>query len=490
MYCTRKINKDYTWIGADARRLPMFEGVFGVPDGISFNSYLLSDEKTVLFDTVDSSVTSAFRENLLHELNGRKLDCLVIHHAEPDHTALVEELLLRFPDLQIYCSEKAKTLIGQFFGTAYAGNINAVREGDTLCTGRHTLYFAAAPMVHWPEVMMTYDETDRLVLTADAFGSFGALNGQIFADEVDFPRDYLDEARRYYSNIMGKYGRQVQDVLKKVEQWKPEMLLPLHGFVWRKDIPWIMEKVDRWSRYEPEEKSVMIAYASVYGHTENAANILACRLSERGIRVRMFDVSVTPSSYIVSAAFRASHLVFAATTYNSGVFVKMDELLRDLAAHGLRNRSFLLLENGSWSPKAGKGMQEILAPLDWRELDAPMTIRSALMPHQEPTMDRLAGVIAEDMKKDHDAGAAEKKNENLKRYVCRICGYVYEGEELPADFICPLCGADASYFDEREKPKHFACGKCGFVYEGTAVPEEFCCPICDSPSSQFTEQPE
>ena len=226
MYCTRKVNDDYTWVGADGRRLAMFEGVFDVPAGISFNSYLLRDEKTVLFDTTDAAVRRTFRENLLHALEGRSLDCVVVHHMEPDHTAELEELVLRFPEVQIYCSAMAKTMMTQFFGPGLQERIHVVKEGDTLCTGRHTLRFIAAPMVHWPEVLMTYDETDRLLLTADAFGCFGALNGRLFADEVDFDRDYLDEARRYYTNIVGKYGSQVQAVLKKAAELDIAMLLP------------------------------------------------------------------------------------------------------------------------------------------------------------------------------------------------------------------------------------------------------------------------
>lgn len=486
MYCTRKINDDYTWVGADARRLAMFEGVFGVPDGISFNSYLLKDEKTVLFDTADSAVVQTFRENLLHELNGRELDYLIVQHLEPDHTALVEELLLRFPQMQVLCTAKAAKMLEQFFDGAAGRNITTVKEGDTLCTGRHTLEFIEAPMVHWPEVMMTYDRTDHLLMTADAFGCFGAINGQLFADEVNFERDYLDEARRYYSNIVGKYGKQVQAVLQKASKLQIEMLLPLHGFVWRKDLGWFIEKYDLWSRWEPEEKSVVIAYASVYGHTENAANILACRLAEQGVRVRMFDASVTPASYIVSAAFKASHLVFAATTYNSGVFVTMEQLLHDLAAHGLRNRSYLLIENGSWAPTSGRGMKKILEPLGWNELAEPLSLRSALKPHQEPTLERMAALIVEDMKREKPVEVASEKPQ--KRYVCRICGYVYEGDALPEDYKCPLCGAAASYFDEKAEPKKFVCSLCGFIYEGESVPADFRCPLCNAPADQFVEK--
>lgn len=445
MYCTRKVNDDYTWVGADCRRLALFEGVFGVPDGISFNSYLLTDEKTVLFDAADSAVRRTFRENLTHALAGRELDYIVVHHMEPDHAAELAELAEDYPKAQILCSAMAKTMVGQFFGPETAGRITVIKEGETLCTGRHTLRFVAAPMVHWPEVMLTYDETDRLLLTADAFGCFGALNGALFADEVDFDRDYLDEARRYYTNIVGKYGPQVQAVLKKAAALDIEMLLPLHGFVWREELGYLLGKYDLWSRYEPEVRGVMIAYASVYGGTENAANVLACRLAEKGVRVKMFDASVTPASYIVSAAFQYSHLVFASTTYNMGIFVTMEQLLHDIAAHALASRRYALIENGSWSPASGRKMQTLLAPLpDWSEVEPVLTVKSALRPDQAAQMERLADNLAADVlaeKAEEDASGEAKH-----RYVCKVCGYVYEGDELPADYKCPLCGAGAEYF--------------------------------------------
>ena len=445
MYCTRKVNDDYTWVGADCRRLALFEGVFGVPDGISFNSYLLTDEKTVLFDGVDSVVRRTFRENLAHALAGRELDYIVVHHMEPDHAAELAELAGDYPEAQLLCSGMAKTMVGQFFGPELAGRITVIKEGETLCTGRHTLRFVAAPMVHWPEVMMTYDETDKLLLSADAFGCFGALNGALFADEVDFDRDYLDEARRYYTNIVGKYGPQVQAVLKKAAALDIEMLLPLHGFVWRENLGYFLGKYDLWSRYEPEVRGVMIAYASVYGGTENAANVLACRLAEKGIKVKMFDASVTPASYIVSAAFQYSHLVFASTTYNMGIFVTMEQLLHDIAAHALADRRYALIENGSWSPVSGKKMQALLSPLQgWSEVEPVLTVKSALRPDQEAQMERLADAIAADVLAEK--AAEDASGEAKHRYVCKVCGYVYEGDELPADYKCPLCGAGAEYF--------------------------------------------
>lgn len=398
MYCTRKINADYTWVGADCRRLALFEGVFGVPNGVSFNSYLLTDEKTVLFDTVDNAVRTTFRENVTHALAGRTPDYLVVHHMEPDHAVEMADMARLYPDMTILCSAAAKNMIAQFFDAELAARVTVVKEGDTLCTGKHTLRFIAAPMVHWPEVLMTYDETDKLLLTADAFGSFGALNGSLFADEVDFDRDVLDEARRYYANIVGKYGAQVQAVLQKAAGLDVQMLLPLHGHVWRRDLGYILGKYDLWSRFEPETQGVMIAYASVYGNTENAANILACRLAERGVKVKMYDVSVTPSSYVVSDAFCYSHLVFAAPTYNGGVFITMDELLRDIASHGLQNRRFALLENGTWAPVTARQMAALIEPLKgWQQVGAPVTIRSAAHEAQMQAVEQLAAAISGDI---------------------------------------------------------------------------------------------
>ena len=395
MYCTRKVQDDLIWVGADDRRLFCFEGVFACPRGMSYNSYLLLDEKTVLFDTVDKAVFQQFFENLAHALNGRSLDYLVVHHMEPDHAATLEDLLLRYPEVKIVCNAKIKTMLAQFFPGNWDGRVMLVKEGDALSTGRHELHFVMAPMVHWPEVMMSYDSTDKILFTADAFGTFGALNGRLFADETDFFAEHLDEARRYYANIVGKYGPQVQAVLKKAAALEIATVCPLHGFVWRKDFAAFVEKYQRWSSYQSEEKSVLLAYASVYGHTENAANILAARLVEKGVTVRMFDTSVTPADQIVAEAFRCSTLVFAATTYNNGVFVKMEDLLHDLVAHNLQNRSIAVIENGSWAPVSGKLMKELLAGLKNCEiLEQSLTLKSALQPDQMEQLEALAEAIA------------------------------------------------------------------------------------------------
>ncbi|MBQ4652221.1 MAG: FprA family A-type flavoprotein [Oscillospiraceae bacterium] len=399
MHCTRKVLDDLIWVGADDRRLAFFEGVYGVPDGVSYNSYLLLDEKTVLFDTVDKAVYQTFFENLDYALAGRKLDYLVIHHMEPDHAATVESLLLRYPETVVVCNGKIQTMLGQFFSLDFTGRIQLVKEGDTLNTGRHELSFVMAPMVHWPEVMMSYDSTDGILFSADAFGTFGALNGKLFADEYDFMAESMNEARRYYTNIVGKYGPQVQSALKKAAGLELRYVCPLHGPVWRKDFEKFLEKYLLWSSYTPEEKSVMLAYASIYGHTENAANILAAKLWERGVAVRMYDTSVTPASYIVSDAFRCSHLVLASSSYNAGIFVTVENLVHDIVNHNLQGRKIALIENGSWAATSGKLMREELSKLKNTEFIAEnISIRSAVKEEQLAALEALADAIAADIK--------------------------------------------------------------------------------------------
>ena len=399
MHCTKKIKDDLFWVGADDRRLAMFEGVYSVATGVSYNSYLLTDEKTVLFDTSDKAVQHRFMENVFYALNGRSLDYLVVQHVEPDHSGAIEELISRFPDVKIVCGEKALTLIRQFFNFKFDFDKNTVivNENDTLNTGKHTLHFVMAPMVHWPEVMVTYDSKDKILFSADAFGTFGALNGALYADEVDFEKDYLDEYRRYYANIAGKYGTQVQMLLEKASGLDIEMICPLHGFVWRSNFSAIISKYMLWSAYQSEEKGVMIAYASVYGNTENAAEILACRLRERKIKTAMFDVSVTPASEIIAASFRWSHFVFASTTYNAGIFITMEDLINDLVAHNISNRTIAIIENGSWAAASGDLIRKKLSECDnIKILKQTLSIKSGLKEGQLADIEAIANTIAAD----------------------------------------------------------------------------------------------
>lgn len=399
MYCVRKIQNNLTWIGGNDRRLAFFENVYPIPRGVSYNSYILQDEKTVIFDCVDKAVSGVFFENIAHVLQGKSPDYLVVHHMEPDHSATIDGLISRYPDIKIVCNAKSLAMVKQFFAFDIAERAVVVGEGDTLCTGKHTLTFYMAPMVHWPEVMVSYDSTSKTLFSADAFGHFGALDGALFADEVDFGNYYMDEARRYYTNIVGKYGLQVQALLNKVKTLDICTLCPLHGFVWRKDIPLFVGKYDKWSKYEPEEKGVLIVCGSIYGNTENAAEILACKLTELGVKVAVYDVSVTHFSDILSEAFRFSHIVFASSTYNMGLFTNIETLVNDIVAHNLQNRRVAYIQNGSWSPVSAKLIAEALAKLkNITTLEPIITIKSSVKEEQLVEFDTLARVLAEDIK--------------------------------------------------------------------------------------------
>lgn len=391
-----QVTSDMYWVGASDRRLALFENVFPIPKGVSYNSYLVLDEKTVLLDTTDRAVSGQMLENIAYLLNGRALDYLIVNHMEPDHAASMGELVLRYPAMQIVCNAKALAMIRNYFDFDIDSRVMVVKEGDTLQTGRHSFSFVMAPMVHWPEVMVTYDAADRVLYCADAFGTFGALNGNIFADEVDFEGEWLPEARRYYTNIVGKYGNQVQALLKKASALQIDLLCPLHGPIWRSNIAWFVEKYSRWSAYVPEEQAVMIAYASVYGGTENAANILASKLAEKGLRnIAMYDVSNTHPSIIVSEAFRCSHLVFASTTYNAGIFCNMETALLDIKAHNLQNRTVAFIENGSWAPTAGSLMRALFSGMKGMTiLDEEVRILSSVKPSQLEQLDAMAEAIA------------------------------------------------------------------------------------------------
>ncbi len=399
MYCVRKVTDNLYWVGANERRLELFENIHPIPKGVSYNSYLLLDKKTVLFDTVDWSVCRQFLENVEHVLDGRDLDYLVINHLEPDHGAAVEEILLRYPKVKIISNEKAFLLMRQF-GFNIDGRIIEVKEGDTKSFGKHTVAFVAAPMVHWPEAMVSFDITNGVLFSADAFGTFGALDGKLFNDEVNFDRDWIDEARRYYTNIVGKYGPHVQSLLKKASEIDIKMICPLHGPVWRNNLPYFIEKYDKWSKYEPEEKGVMLVYASMYGSTENAVNVLANKFVEKGItNVCMYDVSKTHVSYLISESFRVSHIVLASVTYNLGIYPPMHNYLMDMKALNLQNRTFAIVENGSWACKSGTLMQEFLENemKKINVLDDRLTLNSTMSEDKISDLDILVDSIIESM---------------------------------------------------------------------------------------------
>ena len=462
MYNYRKVQNDLYWVGANDRRLAMFEGVYSVPDGVSYNAYVLLDEKTVLFDTVDKAVAKIFFENLTAVLDGRDLDYVFVHHMEPDHSAVLEDLVLRYPNVKVVCNTATRNMIKQFFNFDLDSRWVEAKEGEVFSTGRHNFCFVKAPMVHWPEVMVSFDTTDGILFSADAFGTFGALNGALFADEVDFDRDYLDEARRYYTNIVGKYGQQVTALLTKAAMLDIKTVCPLHGFVWRKNIGYFIDKYLHWASYTPEETGVMIAYASVYGNTENAAEILAVKLREKGIKTRIFDVSVTPASDIIAAAFRYSHLVFASTTYNAGIFVCMEALLSDLVAHNLQNRTVALLENGSWAPTSGGLMRSMLSKCkNMNILDASVTIRSSLKENQIPQLEQIADAVAASILPK--PGSAASAMDNSAVYKMSYGLYVLTAHENGKDNGCII--NTAGLLTDKPKRMQIAVNKANFTHD-------------------------
>ena len=396
MHSTRKVKDDLIYVGGIDCRLSLFENLFPIPKGVSYNSYVLLDEKTVLFDTADESISRQYIENVVHALNGRPLDYMVVQHMEPDHCAMIDDMLRRYPEVKMVCSAKAVGMFAQFYGTDVAARALVVKEGDKLSTGEHTLHFVMAPMVHWPEVMVTYDEKDKILFSADAFGTFGALAGNIFDDEITFDTTWMNDARRYYTNIVGKYGVQVQTLLKKAASLDIEMICPLHGPIWHKDLGLLLEKYQKWSTYEPEDKTVMIAYATMYGNTENAANVLAGMLADKGVKnIAMYDVSETDVSELVAESFRCSHLVLAAPTYNSGIQPKMEAYLSDIKALNLQNRTVAVIDNGTWAATAGKQMIGMLEGMkNMTILENPISIKSALAENQLGALEALADELA------------------------------------------------------------------------------------------------
>lgn len=449
----REVSDGLYYIGVSDKRIQLFENVYPIPRGVSYNSYVLLDEKTVLFDTVDRSVTGQFFENLIAVLDGRDLDYLIVDHLEPDHSSAITEVLVRYPNAKVVTNKTASQILNNFFDTDITDRAIIVEEGDTLETGSHTLTFVFAPMVHWPEVMMTFDTTTGILFSADAFGTFGALNGNLFADEVNFETEWLPDARRYYTNIVGKYGQNVQDVLAKAGTIDIKMLCPLHGPVWRENLGWLLEKYDRWSSYTPEETAVMIVYGSVYGGTESAANLVAARLSQNGVaNVSVYDVSKTHVSELIAEAFRCSHIVLASITYNMGIFTPMKNFLLDLEAHNLQNRTFSIIENGSWSPISGKYMMEIIDRLTGSSYAGEkVSFLSSPGKGIQESLAALADAITASLldTAPGETGQTEEAAATTK-WRCKLCGYEVEMDELPDDYTCPICGAGPEEFEKVE----------------------------------------
>lgn len=393
MQLSRKISTDTYYVGSSDRRLALFENIYPIERGVSYNSYIVLDEKTVLLDTVDHSVSRQFMENVKGVLNGRSLDYLIINHVEPDHCATIESIIKEYPEVKIVSNAKAIQFISQFYSFNALERAKVVKEGDVLNTGKHSFTFVLAPMVHWPEVMVTYDTFTKVLYSADAFGTFGALSGNLFADEVEFEKEWLDDARRYYINIVGKYGVQTQNLLKKASALDIAMIAPLHGPIWRENLSWFIDKYVTWSSYKAEDEGIVIVYSSIYGNTEQAMNYLALSLADKGVKnIHMYDASKTDQSILLSECFRYSKAVFASSTYNLEIFPKMEGLLLDLKAHLYQNKKIGLVECGTWALQSGKKMSELLSSMKNIEicLGRPVSILSSAKEETLAELDKLA----------------------------------------------------------------------------------------------------
>lgn len=399
MQNTRKVTDDIVWVGCNDRRLTLFENLFPIPRGVSYNSYLVMDKKVTLLDTVDVCALQQFMENIDYVLDGKEIDYLIVQHMEPDHGAGIQEMMRRFPNMKIVANAKTVQMIGQFFDLPKEDRVVLVKEGDTLTTGTHTFRFVMAPMVHWPEVMVTYEESEKVLFSADAFGTFGVLNGNIFSDELEFDKEWLADARRYYANIVGKYGMQTQALLTKAAGLDIQLICSLHGPIWRENLSYIIEKYDKWSKYEPEDKEVVIIYGSVYGHTEQAVDALAGKLADKGIRhIAAYDVSTTHVSELIAEIFRASHIVLACATYNGGIYPPMENLLNDMKALSVQKRTVALMDNGTWAPTAGKQIVKKLEEMKEMELlTQQLSIKSVLKNDREAELEAFAQQIIDAM---------------------------------------------------------------------------------------------
>jgi len=377
------ITKDIKYIGVNDHIVDLFEGQYIVPNGMSYNSYVILDEKVAVLDTVDKNFTHQWLDNLQQALDGRTPDYLIVQHMEPDHSANIANFLNAYPKTVVVASAKAFTMMGQFFGTEFTDRRMVVGEGDTLCLGKHTLTFVTAPMVHWPEVIVTYDSCDKVLFSADAFGKFGAL---------DVEEDWACEARRYYIGIVGKYGAQVQALLKKAAGLDIEIICPLHGPVLTENLGYYLNLYNIWSSYQPETEGILIAYTSVYGNTKAAVELLADTLRAKGCpKVVVTDLARSDMAEAVEDAFRYSKLVLATTTYNADVFPHMKEFIHHLTERGYRNRTVGLMENGSWAPQAAKVMRNMLAESkNLTFVDTTVSIRSALNEQSRAQIEDMA----------------------------------------------------------------------------------------------------
>ena len=449
------ISDSIKYIGVDDHALDLFEGQYDVPNGMAYNSYVIQDEKIAVFDSVEARFGAQWLDNLTVALEGKCPDYLVVQHMEPDHSANITAFAETYPQAKIVASARAFTMMKQFFGIDFADRQVVVGEGDTLSLGERTLTFILAPMVHWPEVMVTYDSKDKVLFSADAFGKFGAL---------DTEEDWACEARRYYIGIVGKYGVQVQQLLDKAKKLDIRTICPLHGPVLTENLGYYLNLYDIWSSYRPEEEGVMIAYTSVYGHTKQAALELAKLLEEKGCpKVVVNDLARCDMAEAVEDAFRYSKLVLATTTYNGGIFPFMQEFIHHLTERNFQNRTVAMIENGSWGPTAVRVMTSMLEKSkNLTYLPTTVKIMSALNDESRAKLAKMAdelcasAVPAEETPAEEPAPAGEK-------YVCNTCCWVYNEEkgmpargiapgtkfaDLPDDFTCPLCKMGKDHFEK------------------------------------------
>ena len=382
----KNITEKIKYIGVDDTDIDLFESQYVVPNGVSYNSYLILDEKVAIMDTVDLRKADEWLENLKVALEGRTPDYLVVQHLEPDHAGTIARVMKLYPDMHVVASDKAVKMLPQFFhDTCFENSTTGVKEGDTLSLGGRTLHFAMAPMVHWPEVMVTYDSTDKVLFSADGFGKFGALCNE---------GEWACEARRYYFNICGKYGAPVQALLKKAATLDIAIICPLHGPVLTENLGYYIGLYDKWSKYEPEDEGVLVAYASIHGNTATVARKFADMLSAKGAKVVVTDLSRCDMSEAVEDAFRYSRLVVAAASYDSDVFPPMHDFLHHLAIKNYSKRRVGIIENGSWTPTAGRAMRAILDKCkDLTVVEPMVTIMSSMKPTDMPALERLADEV-------------------------------------------------------------------------------------------------
>jgi flavorubredoxin len=399
VHCVQNVTENIYWIGGNDRRLERFENMFPIPKGISYNSHLILDEKTMVMDTVDQAIRMQYLENIKYLLNGRDLDYLVVNHMEPDHCGNIEDLLKIYPNMKIVGNSKTFKFFEQFYNISSPESYHEVKEGDVIDLGKHKIQFFNMPMVHWPEVMVAYEQTEKILFSADAFGTFGALNGNIFNDQVDFEGYYLSEARRYYTNIVGKYGVQVQMALKKLSTLDIKVIAPLHGPIWRDNLEYLLDKYNKWSSYTPEKQGVVIVYGSMYGNTENVANCIANKLAQQGVTdIKVYDVSKTHPSYIIADAWKYSNLVIASPTYNGGLYLVMDALLHELASLNFQNRKVSILGNYTWATGALASIKEQFSKMKNIEIIGnPLDINSSVKDNQEETLDEMVQEIVKSL---------------------------------------------------------------------------------------------